>query len=692
MLWRKQTRQDTPPSLPPFLGRTLPSLLDEGCRHTPNGDAFHQWSASGWQSFSNEQVRDAAEDLAVGLMGLGLKKGDRLALLMHSDVQFCIADIGSLLAGLVNVPIDLTQTLENILGTLQHSEAKVLMVSNLDLLNQVAPFLGQAAHLQHVIVAQVPLQWGQQKTQASLDLQNLASVPSPSACLSLSAVHLNGAEQRWPYCTAGIKVWSLVEIQRQSQRSPSRVQVQSLRANIQPQDLATFIYLPDAAGQLQAVMLTHENLSSNALVAFHSLPTLKRGAKEVVLSFLPLNHVLARSLLYGHMAYGHSIYFTTAHRVMKHLQEVRPTILTTVPLLLEKVYSKLLEAAHKPSRLGVQRCFQHWGVQLAQRYELGRTGSLWNVLLRQLADPLIFARWRSLLFGGRLRYLLSGGAALDGKIVNLFAAAGIRILQGYGLTQASAVVCVNRERLNYAGTVGPPVTGAEVKIAPDGEILVRGPSVTPGYYKNPELTRASIDAQGWLHTGDLGIFTTGGCLKITGLKKDLFKLAAGKYIAPLPIEERLRRSPLIYQAIVVGADRKFCGVLLFPNWKALRQEAQRLGLTLSAEDLLRHPWILKRYQAIVEAANCHLPYWSAVKQFRLIPTALTVEKGLLTPIGQLQRTAILARFASEIEMLYGTAAPTPSEPFTTPHPSPPPDLEGEACPAFAQSLSPRFTT
>jgi long-chain acyl-CoA synthetase len=690
MLWPKKIHDASESAKPSFLGRTLPDLLDEGCDRTPNPDAFHQWTALGWQTVSNSMMRSAAEDLALGLLHLGLERGDRVALLMHSDVQFCIADIGSLLAGLVNVPIDLTQTLENIIGTLQHSEAKVLVISNVDLLNQVSAYLGQAPRLKHVIVAQVPAQWGVQKSQALLEPpQDVAPMPSPSACLSLSEVHLKDSQAVWPYCTSGIQIWSLENVQRQGQSHHWAGQFQQLRANIRPQDLATLIYIPDAAGQLQAVMLTHENLSSNALVAFSSLPSLKRGSKEVVLSFLPLNHVLARSLLYGHMAYGHSIYFSNAHRVLKHLQEISPTILTTVPLLLEKIYSKLIEAAHKPSRFWVQQWLQNLAVQVAQRYELGKMPSFWDACLRKLLDPLVFAQWRS-LFGGRLRYLLSGGAALDGKIVNLFAAAGIRILQGYGLTQTSAVVCVNRERSNYPGTVGPPVTGTEVKIAPDGEILVHGPAVTPGYYKNPELTRHSIDSQGWLHTGDLGVFTTGGCLKIVGLKKDLFKLATGKYIAPLPIEQRLRRSPLISQAVVVGADRKFCGVLVFPNWQMLRQEAQRLSLTLSAEELLRHPWILKRYQAIVEAANCHLPYWSAVKQFRLIPTALTVEKGLLTPIGQLQRTAIVERFAPEIEALYSNSS-SPSE-HPEPPPPAPPSLEEEACPIFAQSLNPRFTT
>ncbi len=708
MRWRIKTRPDPPISEAPFLGRTLPSLLDEGCdraradstrqlklplflhrllpERISKTEVFHEWTASGWQSFSNLAVRGAAEDLALGLLHLGLNRGDRIAFLMHSDVQFCIADMGSLLAGLINVPIDLTQTLENIIETLQHSEAKVLVTSNLDLLKQVMPFLSQAALLEHVIVVQVPGLWGRPKAPSAIDEQAARSIPSPSVCLSLSA-HLQDAEEQWPYCVTGMRVWSFEEVQRQGQRQRVEGQLETLRVEISPQNLATLIYIPDGAGQLQAVMLTHENISANALAAFSTLRHLKRGPQEVVLSFLPLNHVFARTLLYGHMAYGHSIYFTTPHRVMKHLQDVCPTILATVPLFLEKIYGKLLESAHKPTRLKFQPWIHGWGLKLAQRYELGQMPKLWDGVMLKLADPLVFARWRS-LFGGRLKYLLSGGAALNGNITNLFAAAGIRILQGYGLTQTSAVVCVNRERINYAGTVGLPIAGAEVKIAPDGEILVRGPSVTPGYFKNPELTRTLIDPQGWLHTGDLGVFTTGGCLKVTGLKKDLFKLATGKYIAPIPIEQRLKQSALVAQAIVVGADRKFCGVLIFPHWQALRQEAQKLGLIEPTEALLHHPWILNRYQSIVEAANCHLPYWAAVKQFRLLPTALTIERGLITPISQLQRAVMIERFTAEIEALYGSNPP--EKQTTALSPLPPP--ENEACPVFAQSLNPKFTT
>jgi long-chain acyl-CoA synthetase len=703
MLWRKKIRQAAPSPEDNFLGRTLPSLLDEGCDLIHNPNAFRQWTTQGWQSFSNQEMRRAAEDLALGLLHLELNRGDRIALLMHSDAYFCMADMGSLLAGLVNVPIDLTQTLENIIATLKHSDAKALIISNLDLLNQVAPFLGQAELLRHVIVMQVPVQWQQSQSLEPSDApDNHCAVPSPTACLCVSEVHLQQVQKYWPYCIEGLTVWSLTDLQRQGQCHRSEEQLQNLRTKIQPHDLATLIYIPDEAGQLQGVMLTHENISANALAAFNTLKTMKRGPQEVVLSFLPLNHVFARALLYGHMAYGHSIYFTSPHRVMKHLQDVSPTILATVPLFLEKIYSKLLEAGHKPTRFKFQKWFQRWGLVLAQRYELGRRPALWDAILLKLADPLIFVRWRA-LFGGRLKYLLSGGAALEGRIANLFAATGIRVLQGYGLTQTGAVVCVNREHCNYAGTVGIPIPGVQIKIAPDNEILVRGPSITPGYFKNPELTRILMDAQGWLHTGDLGLFSQDGYLKIIGTKKDLFKLATGKYIAPLPIEQHLKQSPLVAQAVVVGADRKFCGVLLFPNWQELWQAVERLGLSrsgggdreagalnqrLSAEALLQHPWVLATYQAIVDGANCHLPYWALVKQFRLIPKAFAIHKGAMTAVGQLPRADLIEHFAAEIDALYGTPATVSHSPiFSTP-----PSLQPEACPIFAQSLSPKLTT
>lgn len=400
---------------------------------------------------------------------------------------------------------------------------------------------------------------------------------------------------------------------------------------------------------------------------------------------------------------------------MKHLKEIQPTVLTTVPLLLEKVYSKILEKGSKSAILG--RLIFQWALQLASRYQLGHQPNGLYALLLKLADWLVLSRWRS-LFGGRLKYLICGGAALKAELVNAFAAAGVPILHGYGLTQASAVVCCNRGSLNRAGTVGVPIAGTEVAIAQDSEILVRGPCVTPGYYKNLAATRDLIDPQGWLHTGDLGAFTDDGFLRITGIKKALFKLSTGKYIVPQPIEDQLNRSPFVVQAIVVGAERKYCAMLLIPNLEALHSYALAVGINLSGEALLKHPCIMTLYRALVNHANCHLPYWAIVKRFQIINATLTVENGLLTSTGQLNRANINTVFATEIDALYrdaetrrgaggergkggeggeeGNVGISPLSPLSS-SPSLPShstyfDISADACPTYAQSLNPRLTT
>ncbi len=498
-------------------------------------------------------------------------------------------------------------------------------------------------------------------------------------------------------------------------------------------------------GQLQGVLLTHENLSGNALASFSGIPTLGKGSQEVVLSFLPLNHVLARVMIYGHIYYGHSIYFSTPNRVIKHFKEVQPTVLTTVPLLLEKVYSRILEkggkrtskdpgawrSQNKESQLresqlegfdyisplphlrfsiaftvflrfikSVWQWFQgsltplifDLALKLAKRYPLGRSPNILYLLLLKLADWLVLSKWRA-VFGGRLRYVICGGAALNAELANVFTAAGVPILHGYGLTQASAVVSCNRASFNRSGTVGVPIAGMEVTIAEDKEILIRGPYITQGYYKNPVATQALIDPQGWLHTGDLGEFTDEGFLKITGLKKALFKLSTGKYIAPQPIENRLKQSALVSEAIAIGAERKFCALLIVPNLEALRHHVQQIGLDLTDEALLKHPYVLALYQALVNTANCHLPYWATVKRFQLISARLTIDNGLLKSTGRVDRTTVNMVFANQIDALYQDAETrkereTEKDISILDYPS----IPEAACPTFAQSLNPRLTT
>ncbi|NJK50648.1 long-chain fatty acid--CoA ligase [Candidatus Gracilibacteria bacterium] len=292
-----------------------------------------------------------------------------------------------------------------------------------------------------------------------------------------------------------------------------------------------------------------------------------------------------------------------------------------------------------------------WALKLAKEYEIGEQPKGWYALQLKIADRLVFCKWRA-VFGGRIKYLLSGGAGLKAEIANLFAAAGITILQGYGLTETSAAIAYNRGSFNRAGTVGVPIAGVEIAIADDGEILIRGPCVMAGYYKNPEATQQVIDADGWFHTGDLGEFTEDGFLKITGLKKSPFKLSTGKYVTPVPLESKLKQSSLVAKAIAVGAERKFCAMLIFPNLDALHEKLRPMSLNLATEELLKHPCVLSLYQALVDEANCHLPYWSTVKRFAIVNATLSIENGMLSPTGEVIRAKIVETFAKEIDALY----------------------------------------
>lgn len=724
------------------LGRTLPSLLDEACDRTPNSRAFNQFTQTGWQALSNHEFRTAVTELALGLLNLQLKAGDCIALLMHSDVNFCIADMGSLLAGLVNVPIDLTQTIEHIIFILQHTEAKALIISDLDLLSQIIPYLQNASDLQAVIVADVSIEWYQRRQQLTCQQSGEKDQIIPeNLCLSLPTSHSPAAAQSVIDIPQCIQVFSLEEIRSQGRKKISEVSFQELNTKLIANGLATIIYIPGMTGEPQGVMLTHENLSANAVAMFTGIPDLGLGTEEIVLSFLPLTHVFARVLVYGHIKYGHSIYFSNSNRVLKHLQEVKPTIFATVPLLLEKIYYKLLEVGEKNQKrvklprphitlsslkfstnwmrktslatwreatvrlsttgrtlkthltsarrfsVPLSQSLMNWAIKIAQKYELGKIPQRRYALMLKLADRLVFSQWRA-VFGSNIKYLISGGAALKAEIANLFAAAGIKILQGYGLTETSSAVTCNRGQFNRAGTVGVAIAGVEITIAEDGEILTRSPYITQGYYKNPQATQQLIDAQGWLHTGDLGEFTSDGFLKITGLKKSRFKLSTGKYVTPQPIESRLEKSPLVTKAVTVGADRKFCAMLIFPNLDNLQQQALSIGIDLPTEELLQHPCIIALYQALVDEANCHLPHWSTVKKFRLINAKFTVENGLITINQHVNRDKVLEVFAEEINAIYEDKRMQRYENVTIEQiDNLCPVNQRFSCPAFAQSLS-----
>jgi long-chain acyl-CoA synthetase len=627
----------------PILGRTLPSLLDEACDRHPNHQAFNQWQGSAWQSQSNQELRVAGEELSLGLLEESLKPKDKVALLMHSDRNFLLVDFALSLAGLVSVPIDLTQTLDHIVWILNHSGARVLIVSDLDLLAQVTPYLQKTTELQMILVADMDQsselikssEFGVRSSEliknsefgvrskglatlrsaSSSELLTTSGSQPQSACLCLPMLLVQGKPElscaELPQC---IQLWSLDEVRAKGQKLWSEVRMGELRSQIAPQDLATIVYIPGETGQPKGVMLSHENITANILTTFKSITSLKLGAEETILSFLPLTHIFARAFIFGHLNYGHSIYFSTPNRAARDFLTVRPTIVATVPRLLEKIVQKIGDRRLKLQ--GIKKVVFDWAWQLTNSYELGKPQSLFLKLQFKLADGLVYAQVRK-SFGGRLKYFISGGAALNADLANTLSAAGMTVLQGYGLTETSSVICCNRDDLNRSGTVGLPIPGVEMAIAQDQEILVKSPYVMQGYYQDPEATRAVIDDQGWFHTGDLGAYTPEGFLKITGTKKNLFKLSTGKYVTPQPLEEQVKRSPLVAQAVVVGMHEKFCSMLIFADLKQLRQQVATLDEDLSDTELLQQPEVIALYQTLVDQANEKLPQWSKVQRFQL---------------------------------------------------------------------------
>jgi long-chain acyl-CoA synthetase len=615
-----------PPDAGPCVrGRTLPGLLYDAAEAYDNPRALNQPTDPdsrrdpGWRPLSLDRFRVQAEETALGLRDLGLERGAKVALLMESDVHFCVVDMGCLIAGLIDVPLYLSSAQDQMQYVVEHAEAEALVVSTPKRLAQVAEILPALPRIDTVVLC----------------------APGPSAASP-------------PELPDGVSLLSLADVQargRASVHDPTAA-IADLRAQIEADDLATIIYTSGTTGRPKGVMLSHENISSNAITAVGEIDDFETGPDgEVVLSFLPLTHVFARMLQYAYMMRGVSVYFVHPDDLVDAFPEVRPTVFASVPRVLEKIYAgikKKIMAMH-----GVQKAIGEWGLDVAKAYDMTTPSSWLYAAQHALADPLVFRKWRAAL-GGRIKYIVVGGAALQPNLTNILAAAGITALQGYGLTETSPVITYTRPWRNKPGTVGEPLPGAEVGLAEDGEILTRGPHVMQGYYKQPEKTRAVLTDDGWFHTGDIGEFDEDGFLKITDRKKALFKLSTGKYVIPQPIENRMGSDPLVDNAVVVGRDRKFCAALVFPSIDQMRAQAAVHGLDAErpVEDLLAEPEIISTYRDIVRAANEGMDAWSTVKRFALIPDELTVDSDLLTPTLKIRRPRVHEAYADEIDALY----------------------------------------
>jgi long-chain acyl-CoA synthetase len=601
----------------PVLGKTLPDLLYEAAEAYENPRALNQPEGEGWTPLSLTDFRTQAEEVALGLRDLGLERQDRVALLLESDVDFCRVDMGCLIGGLIDVPVYLSTSPEQMTYVIDHAEARALVVADMERLEVAAEIVPNLPRIESVILC-------------------------------------NDDGSPRPELPNRVDVLTLDEVRERGRASVDDVSgaIQDLRSQIQPDDLATLIYTSGTTGQPKGVMLTHENISFNAMTSVQELENFEEGADgEVIISFLPLTHVFARALHYAFMAKGVSVYFTSPDDLVSALPKVQPTAFASVPRVLEKVYAGIQKKITEME--GLQKTIGSWALGVARQYRLGEQTGLFYDLQKSLADSLVFSKWRQAL-GGRVKYIVVGGAALQADLANTLAAANITTLQGYGLTETSPVIAYSRPSRNKPGTVGEPLPGVEVCLADDGEILTRGPHVMKGYYKAPDKTSAVMTDDGWFHTGDIGEFDEDGYLKITDRKKDLFKLSTGKYVMPQPIENRLGSEPLVDKAVVVGNSQKFCAALIFPSEDQVRSKAGILGLDEAQpfEDLLDEPEIIELFQSLVDKANEGMDHWSTVKRFALIPDELTIDSGLLTPTLKIKRPKIREAYADEIQALY----------------------------------------
>ena len=596
------------------LGVTLPALLDEAAEKYPNPKAFNNPAAGGgWTTMSNGAFRDAADEVALGLLEHGVERGDHVAFFMESDLHFALCDFATLVAGVVNVPLYTTYAPENLVYVTQHGEAKAMFVTNEDMLKNFAGWADQVEDVTLVVLAEGSGEG--------------VSLPNGVRLVTLDALREAGREVR--------------------AEAPNRPD--ELRDMVDAGDLATLIYTSGTTGKPKGVMLTHENISANVYAAYSGIPELGHQ-EEVALTFLPLTHIYARMLSFADVAWGHQVYYSNPDQLVDHLAEVRPTIFATVPRVLEKVFDKVLLGVQQSE--GAKKKIGTWALDLAQDYDLSAPPSGLAAVKHGVADKLVYSKLREKLGFTRVKVVSVGGAALRTDLANAFSAFGITTTQGYGLTETSPVLTNNTPTRNRAGTVGQPIAGVEIAIAEDGEILARGPNIMKGYYKAPDKTAEVLDDNGWFHTGDIGEFTPEGYLKITDRKKALFKLSTGKYVIPQPIENKLTESPLIEQAVVVGNSQKYCTALLFPNMEALPLWAKDRGVTASGDALLKDPKVQAEFERLVAEANEGMDHWSQVQRFRLVPQPMTVENELLTPTMKVKRGAVNKEFSGDIDSMY----------------------------------------
>jgi long-chain acyl-CoA synthetase len=597
---------------PSALRRSICELFQESvARHGDQAALLHK-EGGAYRARTYRELAEQVRSLALGLERLGVTTGERVALLAANAPEWAITDLATLSLGAVTVPLYTTLPGAQVKYILADSGACVILVDDEKQWRKVAAVRESLPELRHIImIAPRPAEAAGEGVLAFADvLESGRATGLPEA----------EWERRW-------------------------------RA-VSSEDLASIIYTSGTTGDPKGAMLTHGNFASNAQAAAQLIEI---GPGDTFLSFLPLSHVFER--LGGHflpLSRGASIaYAESLFTVQQNMLEVRPTIMMSVPRLYESMQSRILDTVAKASPLR-QRLF-HWGLRVGRaavdREQAGQSIGLLLALQRTLADRLVAAKVRART-GGRIRYFVSGGAPLPRATAEFFAALGLTILEGYGLTETSPVITVNRPGQIRFGTVGPPIPGVEVKIAGDGEILTRGPHVMAGYFNKPEATAEAIDPDGWFHTGDIGEFDAHGSLRITDRKKDILVLANGKNVAPQPIEAALKASPYIAEIVLLGDRQATVTALVVPAFDRLRAFARDRGLPEEPAALTKEAEVRRLLKTEIDRHSTHLADFERVKRFTVLDREFSIDGGELTPTLKLKRRVIAEKYADAIAGLY----------------------------------------
>jgi len=558
-----------------------------------------------WKMYSVSEYIDFCNWVSYALLSLGIKKGDKVAIISNNRPEWNFTDFGISQIGAISIPIYPTISSEEYAFILDHAEPKLIFISDKPLYDKIKPIADQ--------------------TPAISDIYTFDAVP--------------GAKHFTEIITIGKEM-----------ASRFGEDLVKARAAIDPSDIATIIYTSGTTGFPKGVMLTHLNLVSNFIESSVIHPV---GSEGKVLSFLPLSHIYERTLTYHFQYKGVSIYYAeSVGKIMENLKEIKPDIMAVVPRLLERIFDKIISTGKELK--GIKKIIFFWAVDLGLRYELNGANGWFYEMKLSLANKLIFNKWREAL-GGKVGIISSAGAPLQERLARIFWAARIRILEGYGLTETSPVVAINNfcSKEVMFGTVGTVLKDVQVKIAEDGEILTRGPNLMLGYYKDPKLTEEAIDTDGWFHTGDIGTFVKDKYLKITDRKKEIFKISSGKYIAPQVIENKLKESMFIDQVMVIGENQKFASALISPDFQFLHTWANNNNISFpDNKELISNPLVYACYQKEVSEINSSLGDHEKIKRFRLVMDEWAPQTGELSPTLKLKRKVLYEKYNELISEIF----------------------------------------